>query len=76
MTTLLTVPAFAAATGLPYRLCRRLVAIGRIPSVQVGSRQRIDLRWVHQWLATGGYREQQPDGIPAECDLDDADSLA
>jgi excisionase family DNA binding protein len=72
MTTLLTIPKFAAATGLPYRLCLRLVALGRIPSVQVGSRPRIDLRWVHQWLATGGYRAELPDGAPsANCIIGD-----
>jgi excisionase family DNA binding protein len=56
MTKLLTIPKFAQATGLPYRLCLHLVGTGEIPSVPVGSRRRIDVRWVEQWLSSGGYR--------------------
>ena len=56
MTKLITIPKFAQATGLPYRLCLQLVWAGQIPSVPVGHRRRIDVRWVEQWLATGGYR--------------------
>jgi excisionase family DNA binding protein len=59
MTKLITIPKFAVATGLPYRLCLHLVGAGQIPSVAVGRRRRIDVRWVEQWLASGGYR---PDG--------------
>jgi excisionase family DNA binding protein len=62
MTKLITIPKFAEATGLPYRLCLHLVGTGQIPSVAVGRRRRIDVRWVEQWLATGGYRSsvQEP----------------
>jgi excisionase family DNA binding protein len=56
MTKLLTIPKFARETGLPYRLCLQLVQTGDIPSVPVGSRRRIDVRWVEQWLSSGGYR--------------------
>jgi len=56
MTKLITIPKFAQATGLPYRLCLHLVGTGQIPSVAVGRRRRIDVRWVDQWLAGGGYR--------------------
>lgn len=56
MTKLLTIPKFAQATGLSYRLCLQLVESEEIPSVPVGSRRRIDVRWVEQWLAAGGYR--------------------
>lgn len=56
MTKLLTIPKFAQATGLSYRLHLQLVEAGEIPSVPVGSRRRIDIRWVEQWLAAGGYR--------------------
>ena len=56
MTKLITIPKFAAATGLPYRLCLHLIGTGQIPSVAVGRRRRIDVRWVEQWLSTGGYR--------------------
>ena len=65
MTKLITIPKFAEATGLPYRLCLHLVGTGQIPSVPVGCRRRIDLRWVDQWLAGGGYRplgEQSTEG--------------
>jgi predicted DNA-binding transcriptional regulator AlpA len=55
-TELLTIPQFARATGLKYWLAWQLVRRGSIPSVLVGNRRRIDVRWVEQWLATGGYR--------------------
>ena len=58
MTRLLTIPKFAEATGLNYRLCLELVQAGKIPSVPVGSRRRIDVRWVEQWLTAGGYRPE------------------
>ena len=56
MTKLITIPKFAAATGLPHLLCLHLIGTGQIPSVAVGRRRQIDVRWVEQWLATGGYR--------------------
>jgi hypothetical protein len=59
MTTLITIPKFAEATGFPYRLCLHLVGTGKIPSVPVGTRRRIDIRWVEQWLAAGGYRSDE-----------------
>jgi excisionase family DNA binding protein len=59
MTKLITIPKFAAATGLPYRLCLQLVSSGQIPSVSVGRRRRIDVRWVEQWLETGGFRSPE-----------------
>ena len=62
MTKLITIPKFAAATGLPYRLCLHLIGTGQIPSVAVGRRRRIDVRWVEQWLATGGYRPGRGQG--------------
>jgi hypothetical protein len=55
-TKLITIPKFAEATGLSYRLCLQLVGTGQIPSVPVGRRRRIDVRWAEQWLAIGGYR--------------------
>jgi excisionase family DNA binding protein len=58
MTKLLTIPEFAEATGLSYRLCLQLIESGKIPSVPVGTRRRIDVRWVEQWLSTGGYRPE------------------
>ena len=63
MTKLITIPKFAEATGLPYRLCLHLVGTGQIPSVAVGRRRRIDVRWVEQWLATGGYRSSGPESL-------------
>ena len=62
MTKLITIPKFAQATGLPYRLCLHLVGAGQIPSVAVGRRRRIDVRWVEQWLASGGYRPDRGRG--------------
>lgn len=62
MTKLITIPKFAEATGLAYRLCLQLVESGEIPSIRVGRRQRIDLRWVEQWLAGGGYRPSLDSG--------------
>jgi excisionase family DNA binding protein len=63
MTKLVTIPKFAEATGLPYRLCLHLVETGQIPSVPVGGRRRIDLRWVEQWLEAGGYRPPEQDAV-------------
>jgi excisionase family DNA binding protein len=62
MTKLLTIPKFAETTGLSYRLCLQLVETGKIPSVAVGCRRRIDVRWVEQWLSAGGYRPDVPVG--------------
>lgn len=61
MTKLITIPKFAEETGLPYRLCLHLVGSGTIPSVPVGGRRRIDVRWIDQWLASGGYRSTEND---------------
>jgi hypothetical protein len=58
MTKLITIPRFAKLTGLPYRLCLHLVDTAQIPSVPVGPRRRLDMRWVDQWLAGGGYRPE------------------
>lgn len=58
MTKLITIPKFAETTGLSYRLCLQLIGTGQIPSILVGRRRRIDLRWVEQWLTEGGYRSQ------------------
>jgi hypothetical protein len=54
MTQLITIPKFAEATGLPYRLRLHLVGTHQIPSVPVGCGRRIDVRWVDQGM-TGGY---------------------
>jgi excisionase family DNA binding protein len=74
MTKLITIPKFAEATGLSYRLCLHLVGTGQIPSVPVGRRRRIDVRWVNQWLAIGGYRPSDQE-LPAQARiLDDGES--
>jgi excisionase family DNA binding protein len=56
VTHLLTIAQFARATGLKYWLAWQLVKRRAIPSVIVGTRRRIDARWIQQWLETGGYR--------------------
>lgn len=66
MTKLITIPTFAEVTGLSYRLCLHLVETGQIPSVPVGTRRRIDIRWVDQWLAGGGYRPHGDESRRAE----------
>jgi excisionase family DNA binding protein len=76
MTTLITIPKFAHATGLPYRLCLQLVWAGQIPSVPVGRRRRIDVRWVEQWLATGGYRSSGQESTTQLLDADEPRSVA
>jgi hypothetical protein len=53
MTKLLTLPKFAQACGISEWLARRLVLNGDIPSVLVGTRRRIDERWVERWLDAG-----------------------
>jgi hypothetical protein len=54
MTKLLTIPKFAEATGLSYRLCLSLWKAAD-PSVPVGSRRRIEFSGVEPRLAPGGY---------------------
>jgi len=44
----------AKLDGLEIPYCLQLVESGRIPSVPVGCRRRMDV--VEQWLAAGGYR--------------------
>ena len=39
ITKLITIPKFAEATGLPYRLCLHLIGTGQVPSVAVGRRR-------------------------------------
>jgi excisionase family DNA binding protein len=63
MTKLITIPKFAELTGLPYRLCLHLVGTGQIPSVLVGRRRRIDVRWVDQWLASGGFQSSDQESL-------------
>ncbi len=53
MTKLLTVPQFANATGLSEALARALVNRGDVPSIQVGSRRRVDSRWIEKWVNLG-----------------------
>jgi excisionase family DNA binding protein len=64
MTKLITIPKFAKTTGLPYRLCLQLVGSGHLPSIRVGRRRRIDVPWVEQWLAAGGYQPSEQDSPP------------
>lgn len=63
VTKLLSVPEFARATGLGYRLARKLVASGEVASIKVGCRRRVDVRWVKHWLA------QATPGVPAQSGL-------
>jgi excisionase family DNA binding protein len=60
VTKLLSVPEFARATGLGYQLARKLVLSGEIPSIKVGARRRVDIRWVHHWLS------QATPGVPVD----------
>jgi hypothetical protein len=69
MTKLITIPKFAELTGLPYRLCLQLVGTDQIPSLAVGCRHRIDVRWVDQWLAGGGYCPQAQDSRTRQRDI-------
>jgi len=68
MTKLITIPKLAEATGLTYWLCLHLVGTGQIPSVPVGRRRRIDVRWVDQWLAGGGYRPYVDESTQDACE--------
>jgi hypothetical protein len=76
ITRLITIPKFAEATGLPYRLCLQLVGQHYIPSVSVGHRRRIDMRWVDQWLADGGYRPNLQDSLRNRVYDENASELA
>ncbi len=50
-TKLLSIPEFAKATGLSDRLARHLVKNGDVPSIKVGSRRRVDARFIDRWTA-------------------------
>jgi hypothetical protein len=52
-TELVSIPAFARLTGLKTALARELVKRGDIPSIQVGPRRRIDVRFIEAWTASG-----------------------
>jgi hypothetical protein len=71
ITRLLTIPEFAKMTGLAYWLARNLVLDGRIPSIDVGSPlrslKRVDERFVKEWLAKGGYRDNNPSPLCDKC---------
>jgi hypothetical protein len=50
MTKLITIPKFAELTGLPYRLCLHLIAMGQISSVAVGAvAGSMCARWSNGW---------------------------
>ena len=50
MKPLISIREFAKATGLNYKLARRLVLSGDVPSKQIGCRRRISARWLERWL--------------------------
>jgi excisionase family DNA binding protein len=50
MKPLISIRQFAKATGLDYKLARRLVLSGAIPSKQIGRRRRVSARWLERWL--------------------------
>lgn len=54
MKPLISIRQFAKATGLNYKLARRLVLSGAIPSKQIGCRRRISARWLERWLEESG----------------------
>jgi hypothetical protein len=49
-TRLLTIPAFAKATGLSCWSARELVRSGEVPSVPVGRRRRVSARFINEWI--------------------------
>ena len=50
MKPLISIRQFAKATGINYKLARRLVLSGDVPSKQIGRRRRINARWLERWL--------------------------
>ena len=50
MKPLISIRQFAKATGLSYKLARRLVLSGAVPSKQIGCRRRISAPWLQRWL--------------------------
>ena len=59
MTKLITIPKFAEATGLPYRLCLHLVETGQIPSVRCWTplpyRRTLGGAMVGRWRLSPGW---------------------
>lgn len=50
MKPLISVRQFSQFTGIGYKLSRKLVSSGAIPSKQVGRRRLISARWLERWL--------------------------
>jgi excisionase family DNA binding protein len=67
VTKLLSIPEFAKATGISVRLARELVNRGDVPSVRVGPRRRVDIRFVEKWTADGCQHTER--SIPVQPSL-------
>jgi excisionase family DNA binding protein len=50
MKPFISIREFAKTTGINYKLARRLVLSGAVPSRQIGRRRRISTRWLERWL--------------------------
>jgi hypothetical protein len=59
MKPLISIRQFAKAAGLNYKLARRLVLSGAVPSKQIGCRRRISSRWLERWLEENGALPQE-----------------
>ena len=67
ITKLLSIREFAEATGLSIWLARELVNRGDVPSVRVGPRRRVDIRFVEKWTAAGCQHTER--SIPVQPSL-------
>jgi hypothetical protein len=49
---LISIPDFARAAGISEGLARELVRNGKVPTIIVGTRHKIDSEWVAGWLSS------------------------
>ena len=61
---LLSIPQVAQVTGLSYYLTREMVLNGTIRCVMLGSRRRVNAKWLDRWLARTNPADLDPPTPP------------
>jgi excisionase family DNA binding protein len=57
---LISVRQFSQRSGLSYRVARRLVLAGEVPSIKVGSRRRVSAEFIQDWKRQAGSPQLPP----------------
>jgi hypothetical protein len=56
----ISIPEFARMGGLNYKLARRLVLDGTVPSKLIGCQRRIRTEWAERWLSESDAPNLRP----------------